>query len=92
MPIIGASPRHAGYAEQVFQHILQADAEGSARAALVNRAFDGGHGLGAYLRWRAAELPWMIQWKQIGQGAYVAGLEPATNWTIGRRRNVPRAG
>ena len=26
----------------------------------------------------------MIQWKQIGQGAYVAGLEPATNWTIGR--------
>ena len=26
----------------------------------------------------------MIQWKQTGQGAYVAGLEPATNWTIGR--------
>ena len=60
------------------------DAEGFARAALVNRAFDGGRGLGAYLRWRTAELPWMIQWKQIGQGAYVAGLEPATNWTIGR--------
>ena len=78
------APPTPGYAEQVFQHVPQTDAEGFARAALVNRAFDGGRGLGAYLRWHAAELPWMIQWKQIGQGAYVAGLEPATNWTIGR--------
>ena len=68
-------------------------------ASAVNRTFDGGRGLGAYLRWHAAELPWMIQWKQIGQGAYVAGLEPATNWTIGRAAEqrcgpaeVPRAG
>ncbi len=78
------APPTPGYAEQVFQHVPRTDAEGFARAALVNRAFDGGRGLGAYLRWHAAELPWMIQWKQIGQGAYVAGLEPATNWTIGR--------
>jgi hypothetical protein len=78
------APPTAGYSEQVFQHVPQTDAEGFARAALVNRAFDGGRGLGVYLRWRAAELPWMIQWKMIGRGAYVAGLEPATNWTIGR--------
>ena len=77
-------PPTPGYSEQVFQHVPQTDAEGFARAALVNRAFDGGRGLGAYLRWRVAELPWMIQWKMIGQGAYVSGLEPATNWTIGR--------
>jgi hypothetical protein len=73
-----------GYSEQVFQHVPKRDREGYARAALVNRAFECGIGLGVYLRWRAAELPWMIQWKMMGQGAYVSGLEPSTNWTSGR--------
>ncbi len=72
------------YSEQVFQHRTKTDAEGNARAALVNRTFDGGRGLGVFVRWRAAELPWLNQWKMMGQGAYVVGLEPATNWTIGR--------
>jgi hypothetical protein len=73
-----------GYSEQVFQHLPKTDSEGCARAALVNRSFDGGRGLGVFLRWRAAELPWMNQWKMMGRGAYVLGLEPATNWTLGR--------
>lgn len=77
-------PPTPGDTEQVFQHVPVTDAEGFASAALVNRAFAGGRGLGAYLKWRAAELPWMIQWKMLGQGAYVSGLEPATNWTVGR--------
>jgi len=77
-------PPTPGYSEQVFQHVPKLDGEGYARAALVNRPFAGGRGIGVYLRWRAAELPWMVQWKMIGQGAYVSGLEPATNWTIGR--------
>jgi len=76
-------PTH-GYSEQVFQHLPKCDAEGYARAALVNTRFDGGHGLGVYIRWRTAELPCMYQWKMTGQGAYVLGLEPATNWTTGR--------
>ena len=73
-----------GYSEQVFQHVARTDAEGYAQAALVNRAFDGGRGLGVFVRWRAAELPWLNQWKMMGRGAYVLGLEPATNWTVGR--------
>jgi Domain of unknown function (DUF4432) len=77
-------PPTPGYSEEVFQHVTKTDAEGYARAALVNRNFDGGRGLGVFVRWRAAELPWLNQWKMMGQGAYVLGLEPATNWTIGR--------
>ncbi len=77
-------PPTPGYAEQVFQHRVATDAEGYGRAALVNRTFEGGRGIGVCLRWRAAELPWLVQWKMIGRGAYVSGLEPATNWTIGR--------
>jgi hypothetical protein len=78
------APPIPGYSEQVFQHIPKTDAEGFARAALVNRRFTGGRGIGVYLRWRATDMPWMIQWKMIGQSAYVSGLEPATNWTTGR--------
>ena len=77
-------PPTAGYAEQVFYHTPHVDAAGYARAALVNRRFANGQGLGVALRWRAAELPWMFEWKMLGQGHYVCGLEPATNLAGGR--------
>jgi hypothetical protein len=73
-----------GYEEQVFYHTPKADAQGYAQAALVNRAFGGGQGLGGYVRFNLAELPRFIQWKMMGQGTYVCGLEPTTNWAGGR--------
>ena len=79
-------PPTSGYAEQVFYHTPRTDDAGYARAALVNRAFAGGRGLGVSLRWRAADLPWLFEWKMIGQGNYVCGLEPATNLAGGRDR------
>lgn len=74
----------AGYAEQVFYHHPRAE-DGYARAALVNRGMD----FGAYVRFRQAELPHLIQWKMMGQGTYVVGLEPANSWVQGR--SVDRA-
>lgn len=73
-----------GYREQVFYHTAAVDAAGDSRAVLLNRQFDCGQGLGVALRWRAAELPLLVQWKQMGQGAYVCGLEPGTNRLEGR--------
>lgn len=75
-----------GYAEQVFYHTLAADADGYAQVAVVNRTFGGGRGLGGYVRYRVAELPYLVQWKMMGQGTYVCGLEPATNWVEGRAK------
>ena len=69
-----------GYAEQVFLHQPLPDAEGYGRAALVNRALD----FGAYVRFRLAELPNLVQWKMMGQGTYVVGLEPANCGVAGR--------
>ncbi|MBM4459178.1 MAG: DUF4432 family protein [Chloroflexi bacterium] len=77
-------PPTAGYREQVFYHTPRAGEDGYAQVALVNRGFGGGQGLGAYVRFRMAELPRLVQWKMMGQGAYVCGLEPATNWAGGR--------
>ena len=69
-----------GFSEQVYLHRPKADSQGYARAALVNRAMS----FGAYVRFRRAELPQMIQWKMMGQGVYVVGLEPA-NCGVGGR-------
>ncbi len=78
-----------GYQEQVFYHDLAADASGYATVILANRAYNGGQGLGAYLRYRQAELPRLIQWKMVGPGTYVTGLEPANASVEGR--DVERA-
>jgi hypothetical protein len=38
------------------------------------------------VRFALAELPRFVQWKMMGQGHYVCGLEPATNWVQGRAK------
>lgn len=73
------APQH-GYAEQVFYHDLTPDADGRVCAGLHNPAL----GVAANLRFYKAELPKMIQWKQLGEGDYTCGLEPATWYPEGR--------
>jgi len=77
-------PPTPGYQEQVFYHTLKSDAEGYAQVALVNRTYGAGQGLGVYLRFRLEEMPHLVQWKMMGQGEYVCGLEPGTNLVEGR--------
>lgn len=74
------------YSEQVFYHRLKSDEAGYAQVALVNRAFGDKQGLGVYLRYRVAELPYLVQWKMMGLGHYVCGLEPSTNLVEGRSK------
>ena len=62
-----------GYKEQVFYHAIPAGSDGLASITLTNPALK----LAFRLEYRAAELPYLIQWKQMGQGEYVLGLEPA---------------
>jgi len=81
-------PPQAGFAEQVFFHEPEAGADGLASAAVVNR----GLGFGAYMRWRAAELPVLAHWKMTGEGEYVCGLEPSTHAMTPTRREQREAG
>ncbi len=69
-----------GYAEQVFYHDMAADAEGYVTVALVNRRAGAGRGLGIYIRYRQRELPRFVEWKMMGHGDYVLGLEPSNCW------------
>jgi len=64
-----------GCAEQVFLHRMIGDARGWASAALVNPDL-GPDGLGLYVRFPVAVLPVMAEWKMMGEGDYVLGMEP----------------
>lgn len=80
----------AGYAEQCFYHEMAPDEQGYVTVVLANRAYDGGRGLGAYLRYRQDTLPCFTQWKMVGQGEYVTGLEPANCLVEGRDKDRER--
>ncbi len=63
-----------GYAEQVFFHRLRAESDGYVRVVLLNDTLQ----LGLQLRYRQRELPEFTQWKQMGWGTYVLGIEPVS--------------
>lgn len=67
------APGKGGEGGGYFYH--KADADGRARAAVVNPALGGGFGL--YMEWDNEALPVMITWKQLARHAYLVALEPA---------------
>jgi hypothetical protein len=70
-----------GYREQVFIHRPAADSSGTATVCLVNPK------LGIGIRWQYAtkNLPYLMEWKMMGEGAYVVGIEPANCNGLGGR-------
>jgi hypothetical protein len=74
----------AGYREQVFYHDLEPDAAGLVKVSLVNPDFNEGRMLGVTLRYAKDQYPILVQWKMMGEGYYVVGLEPA-NCHVGGR-------
>jgi hypothetical protein len=70
------------FEEKVYFHDLTPDAEGYVKTALVNPDCEGGFGV--YARWKKEELPWFTEWKMMGEGTYVCGMEPANALVTGR--------
>ena len=68
----------------MYYHKLRAEADGTTYAAFINRGFNGGEGIGAYVRFNLNELPWLCQWKMPGAQTYVTGIEPASGQGEGR--------
>ena len=78
----------AGYREQVFRHAPVADSEGSVRVELKNPAL----GLGLRLTYDRQQLPFLFQWKMMGAGTYVLGIEPGTCGTMEGRAQARAEG
>ena len=62
-----------GFREQVFFHDLRGDNSSHGAAVIWNDA----RKIGVALRFDRAQLPFLTQWKMLGAGAYVMGLEPS---------------
>jgi len=77
-----------GYAEKCYYHDMTVDAEGYVRVAVVNFTLWRGEPFGLYLKYRKEELPRFIEWKMMGEGDYVVGIEPANCGVEGR--NIDR--
>ena len=75
------------FAEQVFYHEIAPGDDGMAWAELVNEKLK----LAVRVSYRTAELPYLVQWKQMGQGEYVMGLEPANCFPEGQA-NIAKRG
>jgi hypothetical protein len=67
-------PPTPGFAEMVYLMEPKAGPDGLCRAALVNPDLDGGTAL--EVAWPKATMPYLAEWKMMGQGDYVVGVEP----------------
>jgi len=73
------------YKEQVFYHDIKEAPDGNCIIAFINEEFNDGNGLGLIIKYSKETLPYLVQWKQLGGGEYVCGLEPSNSFVRGRR-------
>jgi hypothetical protein len=78
-------PPRVSWQAKVLVHRPVAAADGWAETAVANSRL----GLALYVKQRPEQLPYLWQWKQLGQGTYVTGVEPAN--CLGRGRADDRA-
>lgn len=74
----------ANYTEQCFYIDHDKDVNDKVNVALVNRKFDNDKGIGVYLSYHKKEMPYYTQWKMMGKGEYVVGMEPGNCIPEGR--------
>lgn len=72
------------YKERVYFHDIEADKFGNSNIGVINSDFNNGEGIGLSLSFNKDNLPYFVQWKQIGEGEYVCGIEPANSYSRGR--------
>ena len=70
----------ADYAEQCFFHDPRPDADGWATVTMRNPAID----LAVAVRYDKTAFPYLTEWKMMGRGEYVCGIEPANCRVHGR--------
>ncbi len=66
------------YFEKCYFHIMNKSRSGKAMAGIFNPSYSGG--IGINIEWNIDNLPRMTQWKMLGKGLYVSGLEPSNCW------------
>jgi hypothetical protein len=72
------------YREQVFYHTMKGDNNGVTNVTLFNRK----EGISVKITFNIRQLPYVNQWKMMGVGEYVLGIEPSN--VLCKSRNILR--
>jgi hypothetical protein len=72
------------YREQVFFHTMKGDSEGKTWVTLNNKKV----GICVKITFNIRQLPYVNQWKMMGEGEYVLGIEPSN--VLVKSRNILR--
>ena len=73
-------PPQPNFQERCYYHDLETDAQGIAAVGVDNPA----ENLRVRIRFNKKELPYLVQWRMMGEREYVTGLEPANAPIEGR--------
>jgi hypothetical protein len=77
-----------GYREQVFIHTPVPGQQGRGRAEVVNPELK----LGLRFSFDTSTLPYLMEWKMMGEGLYVLGIEPSNCRTLAGRSGARARG
>jgi hypothetical protein len=73
-----------GYKEIVYLHKPLTDQAGTASCVFLSH----NTGLKVGMKWDGISLPCLTQWKMLGQGEYVSGIEPGNCFPMGRENEI----
>jgi hypothetical protein len=73
------------YPERCYFHTLRRDGDGMTGYTIFNEK----RGIGVQVRYRGEDLPFFCQWKMLGKGEYVMGLEPMNVFLDGPKVDEP---
>jgi hypothetical protein len=66
------------WVQQTFEHRMRASSDNRVPVAIVNPRL-GRDGQAIYVIYDRAAMPRYIEWRMMGEGQYVVGIEPCTN-------------
>jgi hypothetical protein len=73
-----------GFAVQVFEHHIPDGEPDTVTAGVLNEAHTASGGIGVVVDFDRSRLPRLWQWRMLGEGLYVTGIEPANCGLLGR--------
>jgi hypothetical protein len=83
-------PPAEGFGQLVYHHRLPDPGAPSATIAIANPAFEPTGGIALSVSYDPRQLPWLWQWRMLGPGMYLTGLEPANCGILGRAEERAR--
>jgi hypothetical protein len=83
-------PPQDGFGQLVYHHRLPDPDAPSATISIANERFEPTGGIALSVTFDPRQLPWLWQWRMLGPGMYLTGLEPASCGILGRAEERAR--